>query len=118
MKMFLSGAVVSAAILSAAPAVAQVPRILGGGNASCQRLIDGDRFYVEQANMQWLIGFMNGISGASYANSRITGIPSPFVANLDRLTVDQIVARAESYCRANPSRTLFQAAQRIVVDLS
>lgn len=111
--------VIVLAISTALPAPASAQHVMGGGTATCSQLIEADAFYVNHANMQWLVGFLSGIATTTQAINDASGNPNASVLParfIDHAPEDYVKA-AKARCEADGSRTLARVGDRIVNSL-
>lgn len=100
----------------AVPAATAEP-IVGGGYADCSVLLDNNAFNVNQANMQWLLGYLSGAAMSAEAMNQLHNVASNLPGNVSDSSTGTLVARARQLCQNDRSDKLWQVATAMMIEL-
>jgi hypothetical protein len=104
MKRVVAAALVTAGVLSLAPAFARAQSYFGMAGVQCSQYTKAARssdILYHQAS-QWLLGYVSGMNSAM----KVAKGSAP----LANLTSEQVLKSAGDYCEANPASNLANAA--------
>ena len=94
---------------------AQELPILGGGNASCSALLEGDAFSFDHASMQWYLGFLSGAAIMAEALNKTRSDGHKLPVNLMKPSIALLIKDARERREKKPEKWLHELGTDLIV---